>query len=309
MGPAWFATREFRDYYSGIVSGSPVTSQQPIFVKRIAILTGSELRHTFFRKAVALAPGIEVACAYCEGLERSLESVVAATSDESQRRQAHVSARAQSEEDFFAAFVACAPDRSQPVHLPKGAINEPRRCAELQERNVELLAAYGCSLLREPLLSAFRQRMLNVHLGLSPYYRGSGTNFWALVNGEPEYVGATFMWLDAGIDTGEIVHQIRARVFPGDTPHQIGNRLIADMTLEYIELIRAVDDLRPMPQPPAPGDSSRLYLRKQFSEEATARLYEAFAGGLVERYLREQDERTVRVPLVVNPAVRRMDRT
>src|SRR5690606_10372264 len=103
------------------------------------------------------------------------------------------------------------------------------------------------SLIREPLLSAFQGRFLNVHLGLSPYYRGSGTNFWPLVNGEPEFVGATFMHIDAGVDTGEVIHQIRARIFPGDTPHQIGNRLIADMARVYAALIRDFDRLERMP--------------------------------------------------------------
>ena len=39
-------------------------------------------------------------------------------------------------------------------------------------------------------------------------------------------VGATFMYIDAGIDTGEIIHQIRADIVIGDSPHSIGNRLI-----------------------------------------------------------------------------------
>ena len=39
-------------------------------------------------------------------------------------------------------------------------------------------------------------KILNLHLGISPYYKGSGTNYFPLVNNEPQYVGATFMFLD-----------------------------------------------------------------------------------------------------------------
>ena len=53
----------------------------------------------------------------------------------------------------------------------------------------------------------FSRKFLNVHLGLSPYYRGSGTNVWPLINTEPDMVGAT-LCIDAGIDNGEIIHQI-----------------------------------------------------------------------------------------------------
>ena len=40
-------------------------------MKRIVILTGSELRHTFFRTALGNEAGIEVLRTYCEGLEKS----------------------------------------------------------------------------------------------------------------------------------------------------------------------------------------------------------------------------------------------
>ena len=61
---------------------------------------------------------------------------------------------------------------------------------------------------------------------MSPYYRGSGTNFWPFVNNELQFIGATFMHIDEGVDTGEIIHQIRANIFHDDNIHQIGNRLI-----------------------------------------------------------------------------------
>ena len=151
-------------------------------------------------------------------------------------------------------------------------------------------------------LGAYTVTLLLVHLGLSPYYRGSGTNFWPLVNGAPEFVGATFMHLDAGVDTGEIIHQVRARVFPNDTPHQIGNRLIVDMVDRYAAVIRNFDRLQRMPQPQIPPDV-RVYRSRDFTEAATRQLYDNFAAGLVATYLAEQDRRVLAVPIVQNSAV------
>ena len=45
------------------------------------------------------------------------------------------------------------------------------------------------------------------------------------------------MYLDEGIDTGEIIHQGRPKIFPYDNPHQIGNRLIKKMTKDFIKLV------------------------------------------------------------------------
>jgi len=272
-------------------------------MKNIVILTGSEPRHTFLRKAIALSGGCTVARTYCEGLEQSLDARLARSGGaDADLQRAHVDARARSEADFFALFNRFAEDRSHPAFIEKGAINEASHTEDVIGLDPDLLVAYGCSLIKEPLISRFPGRFLNVHLGLSPYYRGSGTNFFPLVDGAPEYVGATFMHLDAGIDTGEIIHQIRARVFPGDTPHQIGNRLIGDVAVVYGELIRRFDELEPVSPPPEP-ETARLCKRKDFTEAATEKLYEQFGGGMIERYLAEVDARYARVPIAVNPGL------
>lgn len=272
-------------------------------MRSIIILTGSELRHTFMRKAIAISGACVVARSFCEGLEQSLDSHINKSDiDENCLRRNHATARFNSESDFFSQFIRFTPDRSNPVFIEKGAINAPPYPQDIIDISPDLIVAYGCSLIRSPLISYFPRRFINVHLGLSPYFRGSGTNFFALVDGAPEYVGATFMFLDEGIDTGEIIHQIRARVFPEDTPHQIGNRLIGDVAVIYSELIRRFDLLEPMPQPTPPAEV-RVCKRKDFTEAATAKLYEQFSNGMIEQYLKELEPRCASVPIVRNPAL------
>ncbi len=271
-------------------------------MKRTIILTGSELRHSYLRKAVALSPTIDVPLTYCEGLEQSLPELIDKSVEGADLQTAHIAARTRSEEDFFGAFVALAEDRSSPEYIAKGAINDAQHVERIKALKPDLVMAYGCSLIKSSLVTDFGGRFLNLHLGLSPYYRGSGTNFWPLVNGEPEFVGGTFMFLDEGVDTGKIIHQIRARVFPGDTPHQIGNRLIADAARVYRQVVERFDDLADMPVPPRP-EPSRYYRRRDFTPESTQRLYDAFRDGLVDRYLADYDRRVGQVPLVENPAL------
>jgi phosphoribosylglycinamide formyltransferase 1 len=269
----------------------------------VVFLTGSELRHSFVRKAIAISHGVCVTASYCEGAEKSIRRIVEADAPAADSlRMRHLAARDRSEQDFFSAFVALAPDRSAPTFIAKGEINEPKHAEEISALHPDLLACYGSSLIRGPLLSRFEGRFVNIHLGLSPYYRGSGTNFWPLVRGEPEFVGATFMHIDAGIDTGKVIHQIRARIFPGDTAHQIGNRLIADMALVYADIIRKFSILPDMPQLEEPPDV-RVYRQKDFTEESSRMLAQRFDDGLVDRYLADAERRTLRVPIVENPAV------
>ncbi|MBW1781638.1 MAG: hypothetical protein JRL30_12960 [Deltaproteobacteria bacterium] len=269
---------------------------------RIVILTGSFLRHDFLRKAIALDPEIRVLKSYCEITDRNLAAVIDSNKDDASLQYEHLEARQQSERDFFYPFVSLTPDYSNSVRLPFGHINKKKYVDEIIALNPDLLVAYGCSIIKEFLLDAFSGRILNVHLGLSPYYRGTGTNFWPLVNGEPEFVGATFMFMNSGIDTGEIIHQIRAEIRLGDTPHQIGNRLISDMAGVYRTLIRRFNHIEAVEQIPVPEDA-KFYLRKRFSPDSVRQLYANFKAGMIQDYLAERENRIERVPIINNPSL------
>ena len=49
-------------------------------------------------------------------------------------------------------------------------------------------------------------KALNIHLGISPYYRGTDCNFWALYDNNPHLVGATIHLLSKGLDNGPILY-------------------------------------------------------------------------------------------------------
>ncbi len=272
-------------------------------MKKIILLTGSELRHEFFRKFIAQSEGFQVINTYCEGQEKSLRAMFSQDNSGNSMRSKHLSAREQSENDFFGLFVETAVDYSNAVFLRKGDINSPHISKLIIDSQPDLLIAYGCSIIREPLLSTFKGHFLNVHLGLSPYYRGSGTNYWPLVNGEPEYVGATFMHIDAGIDTGAIIHQIRAKYSWGDSPSQVGNRLIVAMSRICRDIILNFDllfKMRPLPMP----KNVKFYKTVDYTEASVFALYRNFEVGLIDRYLLEEKIRCAKVPIVINPAVR-----
>jgi phosphoribosylglycinamide formyltransferase 1 len=275
-------------------------------MKKIVILTGSELRHTFFREYVALVPGIEVLASFCEGTEKSYKAFVEKQTEPTDLRGKHLIAREQSEIDSFDLFVKATEDKSNPFFLPKGQINDPAYIEKVIELKPDLLLAFGCSIIKGKLLDEFKGHFLNAHLGLSPYYRGSGTNYWPLVNGEPEFVGVTFMYIDPGIDTGEIIHQIRARIFWGDTPSSIGNRLIRDMAHVYSKLVLKFESLVRMIQPKT-YEGEKVYKQSNYSEDSVEKIYKLFNDGLVEKYINEEEERVRKAPIIVNPALDRYE--
>ncbi len=269
-------------------------------MKQIVILTGNELRHRYFRKKTALQSGIKVLRSYCESEENLLEK--GATQISSTKREQHLLSREQSEKDFFEAFINTAQDFSQAVVIKRGEINDPIFFEEIKSLDPDLIIVYGASILKEPLLSAFPDRILNVHLGLSPYYRGAATNFWPLVDRNPACVGATFMYIDSGIDTGEIIHQIRASCNFFDTPSTIGNRLIKDMTEVFAAIIVAFDRLS-KPTGPVYNGFKKFFKKKDFTEDSVEQLYANFRDGMIENYLEKINEQNNLFPVVTNKAV------
>jgi methionyl-tRNA formyltransferase len=71
--------------------------------------------------------------------------------------------------------------------------------------DADLIIVFGASWIRPPLIEALEtRRAVNIHMGVSPYYRGSSCNFWALYDGNPAFVGSTIHRLRRGLDNGGI---------------------------------------------------------------------------------------------------------
>lgn len=271
-------------------------------MNNIVILTGSELRHEFFRKYLGSMGSIHVLQSFCESEDANLKSQVE-KQETNALRSKHLLMREQTEKDFFQLYCQQVPDASRPVFLKRGDINLPAYVEQIKGLNPDIIIAYGCSIIKPPLIEAFGKRFINVHLGLSPYYRGSGTNYWPFVNNEIEYVGVTFMHIDTGIDTGEIIHQIRPRVFAGDNVHTIGNRLILDMASTAASLIERFDALENMQPIAFDTAHEKHYRAKDFTEASLETMYSNFSGGMIDHYLANAERLQAHCLIIHNPAI------
>jgi hypothetical protein len=117
-------------------------------------------------------------------------------------------------------------------------INHPSVVAMARELQPDVVAVFGTSLLRGELLKLGRLGILNLHGGLSPEYRGADCTFWALYNGEPEKVGCTLHWIDAGIDTGGLVAHVSPEVLPDDDELKLFWRAVQTSAGVYAELLQ-----------------------------------------------------------------------
>lgn len=71
----------------------------------------------------------------------------------------------------------------------------------------DVYVVFGSSFIKEPLIDfLIDKKAINIHMGVSPYYRGSSCNFWAGYDKNPELVGATIHMLGKGLDSGDMLY-------------------------------------------------------------------------------------------------------
>jgi methionyl-tRNA formyltransferase len=119
-------------------------------------------------------------------------------------------------------------------------INHPDVVALARELKPDILAVFGTSLIRGDLLKEGRLGIANLHGGLSPEYRGADCTFWALYNREPEKIGCTLHWIDAGIDTGRLIAHVSPEIKPDDDELGLFWRSVENSAGVYAEFLTRV---------------------------------------------------------------------
>ncbi len=182
------------------------------------------------------------------------------------------------------------------VNVPCGDINSSEFASFLRELRPDIIAVLGSSVIRPEIISIPSSAMINIHSGLSPYYRGTWSYGWPIVNNEPEFIGVTVHCIDPGIDTGDIIFQARPPLEPGDDLNSIFLKVISQGTELAAEAFQQIiaGCVRFYPQPRNVG---RLYLARDFNAAAARLCLSRLEGGLIAGYLARKDEADAAVPL------------
>jgi len=186
------------------------------------------------------------------------------------------------------------PDSCRVVEVRgKDAVNRPDTVAAIRGLAPDLLVLCGCSILKGELLSVPRLGTLNLHGGLAQRYRGVWTTLWAVVNREPEYVGATVHFVSPGIDDGDIVYQGRPEIEPDDNPESL-----------YVKVVKlGIEMMAAAVEGVASGTLSRyrleergkLYLSRMVTPAVLEQAWQATEEGVIPSYLAKRNERDAAV--------------
>ncbi len=104
--------------------------------------------------------------------------------------------------------------------------------------DVICVVAYG-KIIPKEILEIPKYGCVNVHPSLLPQYRGSAPIQWAILNGDKE-TGVTTMYLDEGMDSGDIILQTKTPIDKDETSGELWDRLSkigAELLVETLEKI------------------------------------------------------------------------
>jgi len=249
---------------------------------KIAVFTSNEVRHKYV--ANSLAGNSDDAIVISEVKPKKISQGQTEDSG-SEAIQKHFCQRSVIEQGMFKNsdfFIA----KTVPVAYKE--INSDYICNIIKQFNPDMAFIFGSSIVRGQLLSLLpKDKAINLHLGLSPYYRGSGTNFWPFFNEELEYIGATILHLDQGIDTGDIITHVRPQIEPGDDVHTLGCKAIKESVSylgKIIDLARRGKTLNRVKQWEI--INPRFYKEKDFNEKILLDYQAKLKNGLIEKYLK-----------------------
>jgi len=133
--------------------------------------------------------------------------------------------------------------------------------------DIGVVIAYG-HILKPELLELPPRGIVNVHPSLLPGLRGAAPVEWAIIRGL-ELTGVTIIQLDAGMDSGPILHQIPHRIEPDVTGGELSAHLAEVGAQALVETLAMMESTQP-PQP-VPQDEARATYAPKLTRE-TARI-------------------------------------
>ena len=77
----------------------------------------------------------------------------------------------------------------------------------------DIYVVFGSNYIKGHLIDFLvEQKAINIHMGVSPYYRGTDCNFWALYDDNPHLVGATIHIISKGLDSGSMLYHAMSNI-------------------------------------------------------------------------------------------------
>ena len=106
--------------------------------------------------------------------------------------------------------------KNKNIHILPLSQNDLKKCSLHflnQFLQSDLFIVCGSSYIKGELADFLvKKKTINIHMGISPFYRGTDCNFWALYDDNADFVGSTIHLLSKGLDSGPILYHALSEI-------------------------------------------------------------------------------------------------
>ncbi len=184
------------------------------------------------------------------------------------------------------------------LSVDKESINSRVVKDAVESFNPDHCIVMGSTVLDDEFLKIIPKHSINIHLGLSPWYRGSATLFWPTYNLEPWKCGVTFHKLSSLVDGGEIYLQtgVKIEANQGCVDTSISAIILARQSVAGLmkAIISNGDNIGTVKQ----KITGRSYLYSQFRPEHLLAIYDYFDNKVAKKLLEVYKNKIPEVKLV-----------
>jgi len=188
-------------------------------------------------------------------------------------------------------------DRAPTIFVDHKSINSEKTLEFVKEVKADACFIFGTGLIKFPIIGALPFYKLNLHLGLSPWYRGSATLFWPFYFLQPQFAGATLHQIVPEADAGDIVHQILPCLVAGQGIHKVATEVVKKSAYEIVSVFEILKKSGQLPLFPQKS-SGKLYLAKDFEPHHLRIIYDLYDNKIVDAWI--GGELGNRKPRVIN---------
>ena len=137
----------------------------------------------------------------------------------------------------------------------------------------DVYVVFGSSYIKGELVEFLvKQKTINIHAGVSPYYRGCDCNFWALYDDNPHLVGTTIHLLSKGLDSGPILYHAMSNI--KTSPFEYTMSTIKSAFHSIAERIKDNSIFKINPEVQDKSKEIRYSKKNEFNEEIVKEYFE-----------------------------------
>lgn len=236
---------------------------------RALIITGNSARHNYFLKI--LAANFVIVGLICDPKKNYYEDTI----EKSDLVRRHFVSLKQYE-------LACFNSHNANLNfsnnvLESNEINSTFVQEWSSKLHFDVILVFGSGILGDHWISNYPEQIINLHLGLSPRYRGSATLFWPFANDELEFLGTTIHILTKGIDSGPILKSVKPKELKHLNYYEITNNLIRDSIDIFPNVVRDYLLGKIEPSPQDPREQKYYYRKSDFNEQILSEVLAKYA--------------------------------